>query len=459
MSRIGFVDGTLCAAQYSIWKDAISRDLVMSCVGRLDGAGFDALDVIDGPLFDHCVLSGENPWRWVQSVAGLAKRTSLNAWISTTTFLGTTPLSFELVSTGVACLAKNGITRVTCYDPFNDPVRLKRVADVVRDAGLRCSAALVFSDTHDGAAALPGVVGDIAGKFDSVCLWDAAGAMSPEIGRSLVPALCEAATTTDVELRVHCQSGRAEIVCLDALDAGIRFLHTSVDALAGGPSLPSFEYFAAQLSRGTAQVDAEMAAGMSEHIAGYADRHGLQIGRHQLGDLEASRFEVPPDLLPQIDSVVAGGIDRQELLEECRRIRKNAGGLSMVRPGGALILREAVSNLDGNDAGIPARAGGTIEPACQASIDGLRAYAATGSADVTSSGGAADPAENAETLVLAAMLGPSRAETLLAGGSSSRLAPVRADTPLLLLMDELARRPEIRRLSLAKGDWRFELGS
>lgn len=467
MLRIGVVDGSLCIAQFSLWRGAAPADMVLSCVGRLDQAGFDALDVMDGPLFQHCVKSGMDPWAWMRIAVSRAQRTPLNVWISSTTLFGTAPLSLDAITRGIACLAEAGIGRLTCYDVFNDPLSLARLAEVARQADIKCCAALIFTNSDaSGRSQLPRLARQLAGSVDSICLWDPAGAMNPEVARELIPLMVEQCGDVALELRTHCHSGRAEITYLDAVAAGVRTLHTSVEALAGGISLPSLEYLVQTLRGGLTHVDGRMAEGSSEYISGFAERHGLAVGRHQLADFDAARFEVPPDLLQEFDDITEAGVDRQDLLEESRHLREQTGGISLVYPLGTLVLRHAAHSIrsrgktdssnPGTDA--PGIANGREGLINGSAIERLRSgdTASTDLATLEQATGISGPDE---LLLIAAMFGPQVAEALRTSGSTTQMASTRADTPLDLLISELKRRPEVRSICVTKGDWRFELGT
>lgn len=463
MRRIGVIDGSLCTAQLSLWQGAAPAEMVLSCIGRLDQVGFDAIDVMDGPLFRQCVESGSNPWAWIRAAASRAKHTPLNVWVSTTTLFGAVPLSQDAIVRGVACLAKAGVRRLTCYDMFNDMATLKCLAQAAHSAGMHCCAALVFTNST-AKSGLPVAARQVAGDFDSVCLWDPAGAMSPEVARELLPRLVGQCGDVALELRTHCQSGRAEVTYLDAISAGVGALHTCVEALAGGISLPSFEHLLRTALGRRPDLDCAMAEGSSEYIAGFAERSGLALGRHQLTDFDAESFEIPSDLVRELDAMTAFGTDRKSLLEETRRLREEAGGVSMVYPLGGVLLQQAARSIqarNNSDTGQPRAAAHAVVKDRQGtsddpSVESMRAGASEATR-VQIPKLAAGISRADDELLIEAMFGPQLAETVRTNSVTMQLDSIQADTPLDLLISELKRRPEVRAISITKGDWRFEL--
>lgn len=448
MRRIEIVDATLCAAQYALWRGAALADAIPSCLGRLDGAGFSALDVMDGPLFEFFILHGQNPWRYMERAVGSVSRTPLNAWISARALFGRQSLSEEMLSRGIELTKRVGIGRLTCYDALNGAQQMNLIGEMVQAAGLHRCAAVVFTNIRgDAITVLPALVRNIVSNFDSVCLWDPAGAMNLEIARDLLPLLRQACGDVPFELRIHCQSGRAEAICLEAVEHGVQILHTAVNTLAGGPSLPSFEYMAEHLGAGLAHTDQEKPKGISEHLLGFAERSGLPIGAHRLADLDAPRFEIPSDLIADMDNAACGVVERDSLCEAMRSIRMAVPDVTMVHPAGKIILRHAVSSFTEGRFGAT-----TNSDLGQAVLIELCSAVIGSGSTLTDNSGADDECRLIEAMFVSLSRSPL-------GMQIEQHPRIRADTPLTLLLDELARRPRVREIHLRKSSWQFKLGS
>ena len=76
-------------------------------------------------------------------------------------------------------------------------------------------------------------------KPDAIYLEDQCGILTIDRARTLLPAIVRSADGLPVELHAHNTTGLASLVYLEALQLGIRTLHTALPPLADGPSQPS----------------------------------------------------------------------------------------------------------------------------------------------------------------------------------------------------------------------------
>ena len=89
------------------------------------------------------------------------------------------------------------------------------------------------------------VTADIA-YYDSICIKDMAGVLTPQTGYELVKGIKEN-VSIPLEVHTHATSGIAEMTYLKVAEAGADIIDTAVSSFAGGTSLPATESMAIAL--------------------------------------------------------------------------------------------------------------------------------------------------------------------------------------------------------------------
>src|SRR4029079_349926 len=188
----------------------------------------------------------ENPWRRVQT---------LSSRLSTPTdgFLrGQSLYTFELFPDDIVALnseglAKNGLKSVTVYDAINDTRNVEVSISSGRAAGMHVTAVAVYTvrPVHTDAYYAERIGELIALGADRVGIKDPTGLLKPDRAKTLFPVVMQAASEgprkVEVELHSHCQSSLAPEVYSEAIRAGFHCVHTAVEPLANGASLPAVQ--------------------------------------------------------------------------------------------------------------------------------------------------------------------------------------------------------------------------
>jgi len=122
MSRqFRFIDVTLRDAHQCLWATRMTTGMMKDIAPFLDTAGFEAIDLVGGAVFDVCVrFLREDPWERMRI---------LNQWITRTPLIihtrGQSLFTFEffpddIVKLAAERFAANGMRYHTPYDPLND---------------------------------------------------------------------------------------------------------------------------------------------------------------------------------------------------------------------------------------------------------------------------------------------------------------------------------------------------
>lgn len=298
---VGIRDTSLTEGQLCVWQGAMTNDMLLPILPRMDRAGFASIELLDPAAFSSCVrLTGEDPWERIRLAAKRLDSTPAAVSLSATSLFGEGPASTDDGRRTVRDLARSGISLVQIYDPVNDVDRLATLAGLARDAGLGVVGGLVFAlcAAHDDPYFVDRARKLAALGCEAVALLDFAGILHPERARDLVPALHAALGSTPLEIRTHCRSGRAEITCFAALENGAATVHCACEALAGGDSVPSSDYFMEHLAREgyAAALDGDSLAAVSDYFGGIADLHGFPAPVQRLHDPQVDRDQFPVEL-------------------------------------------------------------------------------------------------------------------------------------------------------------------
>jgi oxaloacetate decarboxylase (Na+ extruding) subunit alpha len=467
--RVGFVDSSLCTARLALWNGSASAEMLLPYLERMDDAGFAAVDILDPESTALAVQQGESPWRLLRYAAPRLQKTPANVWISARCLLGTGPLAPDLLSFGIATLAKCGVRRVTCFDAVNDVSAIESIVQICRGNELDVAAALVHVDRprHDDRYYAQRARSLSRCPIRSIAVVDLAGSLGPIATRTLISAVRDAAPSTPIEFKSHCRSGVAEQCCFEAVFSGASVLHTCTETLAGGWSLPATGYFVEHFSRHRIAlgVDPSILAEMNEYVLAVAQAHDLPLGRHMLPDASAERFQMPVALLRQSAAAAEKiGVSKENLLEECVIVQKDLGYPTLAHPIGAMVIAQAILHLANakrfasiapgvvayvrGDHGVPPGPLNAELRACVAQMPELpRSMQATSSRKQDSNVG------DDEQRLLSAWF-PNHDLTRL---NQAPLHPVRARTPEQYLKEQIERYPALQSIRVRKGDFFFEL--
>lgn len=474
MSRdVRFIDVTLRDAHQCLWATRMTTGMMKEVAPFLDNAGFEAIDLVGGAVFDVCVrFLREDPWERMRI---------LNTWITKTPLIihtrGQSLFTFEFFPDDIVRLAAerfaaNGMRYHTPYDPLNDTRNLRIPIQSARALGIHTVPGLVYtwSPVHTDAYYRRKAAELVEIGVDGVFIKDPSGLLTPERVATLVPAIKEAIGDLPLQLHTHCLSGLAPYVALQAVEHGVEVLHTATSTLANGASHPPTERVVENCRRRghRAELDLDAIREVAERLAYIAEVEGKPVGatleydefhfHHQVAGGMISNLKV------QLESVgLADRID--EILEEAGRVRADLGYPIVVSPFAQYIVTQAVLNVTSMDRGgnrydsIPdeirlyARGGygeiaGEIDPNLLDKLTGGRDLITQRAGELIAPGverirKARGPFASDDDLLLAAFYDDAQYNALKAAGpidTAYRLA----ETPLLTLLKEVARRDDIK---------------
>ncbi len=350
--QIHFVDTTLRDGQLSLWASNMRTGMMLPVAERLDGAGFEAIEIMSSAFYKKCVRDlKDDPWERIRQLAQRIKKTPLRSIRSRSM------LAFQLTAPAVANLwlerlAANGITELRTSDPSNTPTYWRQAVDGAKRAGLKTILNIIYSISPKHTDEYFVERTREAAKLDvaRLCFKDPGGLLTPQATRRLVPLILREAKDKPVEFHTHCNTGLGSICCLEAIKLGIASINTAIPPLADGSSNPSLFNVAMNaraLGYRTA-VDEEMLKPVQTHFAMVAKQENLPVGKALEYDAFHPMHQVPGGMISNFRFQLGnlGKLDQlPRVLEEVSRVRAEFGYPIMVTPYSQFFGVQAAINV------------------------------------------------------------------------------------------------------------------
>ncbi|MYI88741.1 MAG: pyruvate carboxylase subunit B [Gammaproteobacteria bacterium] len=480
MSRsVRIIDVTLRDAHQCLWATRMTTAMMKDIAPLLDRAGFEAIDLVGGAVFDVCVrYLREDPWERMRILSSWVKETPLIIHTR-----GQSLFTFEFFADDVVALsaerfAANGMRYHTPYDAVNDIRNLEVAIRSAKQVGLHTIGGIVFthSPVHTDEFYARKAKELIKLGVDGVYIKDASGLLRPDRALTLVPTIKQAIGDLPLQLHSHCLSGLAPYTALLAVDGGVEVVHTATSTMANGASHSPTELFVRNCRRRGYQIDLDLnpieeAADRLAYLAKIADKPLADIAEY---DEFHFHHQMPGGMISNLKYQLStvGLEDRlEDILEEAGHVRADLGYPIVVSPFAQYIITQAVLNVMGHNQG---------KPRYETVPDEVRLYVRGGYGEVV---GNIDPnlydkiVRGAEPITerpgahvpmaldkLRSTRGPfaSDDDLLFAAyyadkeySELKRAGPIRLDTdsigatPLTTLIKQLASRPSIRAFSLS----------
>ena len=466
---IRLVDVTLRDAHQCLWATRMTTAMMADIAPRLDRAGFEAIDLVGGAVFDVCVrYLREDPWERMRILAGWVTRTPLIVMTR-----GQSLFTFEFFPDDVVELTAerifaNGVRYHTPYDALNDMRNMRVPIAAAKRVGLYTAGGVVYtvSPVHTDDYYARKTRELVALGADAVYLKDPSGLLTPERVETLIPALKAACGVRPLHLHSHCLTGLSPYVATRAIGLGVDVVHTATSALANGASHPATEWFVRNARRKGFEVPLDLASveEVAERLQYIAKREDKPLG--DIVEYDAFHYEhqMPGGMISNLKSQLTQlGIAHRlpEVLEEAARVRCELGYPIIVSPFAQFVMTQAVLNVMGKEryATVPdevrkyvlgyyGEIAGPIEPDLFDRI--------TRGAEPTTArpGDLLEPAlprirktrgpfASDDDLLLAAYYARDEYNALKAAGPINTEYPL-ASTPLATLLKEVAQRRDIR---------------
>lgn len=436
---------------------------------RLDRAGFEAIDLVGGAVFDVCVrYLREDPWQRMRILSGWVKNTPLIVMTRGQSLFTFEFFPDDIVELTAQRIFANGIRYHTPYDALNDMRNMEVPVRAAKRAGLYTAGGVVYtlSPVHTDDYYARKTRELIKLGVDAIYIKDPSGLLTPERARTLVPALKAVCGALPLHLHSHCLTGLAPYTALRAIALGVDVVHTATSTLANGASHPATESFVENARRDgfTVPIDLAPVAEVAERLRYIAAREGKPVGQIVEHDAFHYEHQMPGGMISNLKSQLTPlGIGHRlpEVLEEAARVRCDLGYPIIVSPFAQFVMTQAVLNVMGKEryATVPdevrkyvlgyyGEIAGPIDPNLFDRIANGGEPTSARPGDLLEPGirklrRERGPFISDDDLLLAAFYPPREYDALKAAGPIATDYPL-ASTPLATLLKEVAQRRGIR---------------
>jgi oxaloacetate decarboxylase (Na+ extruding) subunit alpha len=316
----------------------------------LDGAGFAALEISGGGVFDSAVRRGvESPWERIRAIDGRTK-TPLGMALRGRFLVGSRPVGGDFVRRFVMTAAENGISVFRLHDPLNDVSNLREAGEAITKADREFDAGLIYSPGPTGET---DTLVEQAKKLPElgaarILLHDPSGSLEPHRSHELVSALAEA---SGLPVGIYCQGsgGSALAAALEAARAGADRIACATYPVALVLHRVSAEGLADALKG--LSLDPDIDVSLLWKAAQLVDEH---IGDEPVTPLaprvavRAAAHNLPAGLVAALDGHLraqTAGDRLDEVLAELERIRAEAGWPPLAAPIGQILGSQALIHV------------------------------------------------------------------------------------------------------------------
>jgi oxaloacetate decarboxylase alpha subunit len=352
--EIKIIDTTLRDAHQSLWATRMRTDHIVSMAGDFDKVGFEQVDLMAPIQFDVAVrYLKEDPWERVRKAHEHAPNTRFRALIRSKNIASFDFLADDVIEAWVENLYANGFRVIGSFDGLNDIDNIAPGLIRAKELGASTFGAVSFSESpvHTDELFVAKALELIEkADVDAIMLKDAAGLLTPDRIRTLVPALKEAIGDRTLELHSHCLTGLAPLVYLEAVELGCDALHTSIAPMANGAAQPATQDIVRDLRAlgYTVNVDDEIIDTISEKLTAIAEAEDKPVGHPVAYSGLHFMHQLPGGMLSNFHSqlATAGLSDRfDELLHEVARVRSELAFPIMITPFAQFVGTQAVMNV------------------------------------------------------------------------------------------------------------------
>ena len=164
-------------------------------LGAIDRAGYAYINILGGAVFDVCVrYLQENPWERIGLLCEHLA-TPCDALTRAQSLYTFELFPDDIVALNSHALARRGIEVLTVYDALNDNRNVESSVRSGHEAGMKVNAMMTYtlSPVHTDAYYVERTRELVALAVDFISIKDPTGLLTPERGRTLFPAVVQAA--------------------------------------------------------------------------------------------------------------------------------------------------------------------------------------------------------------------------------------------------------------------------
>ena len=359
MKKVQFTETVLRDANQSLMATRLPYADYEAILPEMDKAGYYSVECWGGATFDSCLrYLGEDPWERLRNIRKQMPNTKLQMLLRGQNLLGYKHYHDDVVEKFVELSIKNGIDVLRIFDALNDFGNIATALEATKKyATARTVASGCISYTQSPvhtSAKYAEMCKELQSMgFDTICLKDMAGTMSPAEAEALFKGIKDAGVTLPLILHTHCTTGMAYMTVMKAVEAGVDIIDTATSCFSNGTSQPATEsiYYALSELGIETGLDEKVINQVNDFFKPIKQKYidNKTLNPKSMGtDAQALVYKVPGGML---SNMIANLTDMKAMdkfdaaLAEIPNVRKDMGYPPLVTPLSQMVGNQAVTNV------------------------------------------------------------------------------------------------------------------
>lgn len=357
--KVQFTETVLRDANQSLMATRMPFADMEGILSTMDKAGYYSVECWGGATFDSCLrYLDEDPWERLRNFRKAMPNTRLQMLLRGQNLLGYKHYHDDVVEKFVELSIKNGIDVLRIFDALNDFRNIRTALEATKKYATKNTVASGCISYTQSPVHTPAKYAEMCKElqsmgFDTVCLKDMAGTMSPNEAEQLFKGIKDAGVTLPLVLHTHCTTGMAYMTVMKAVEAGVDIIDTATSCFSNGTSQPATEtiYYALSELGIETGLNEEVINKVNDYFKPVKQKYidSGRINPKSMGtDAQALVYKVPGGML---SNMIANLTDMHAMdkfdaaLAEIPSVRKDMGYPPLVTPLSQMVGNQAVTNV------------------------------------------------------------------------------------------------------------------
>ena len=357
--KVQFTETVLRDANQSLMATRMPFADMEGILSTMDKAGYYSVECWGGATFDSCLrYLDEDPWERLRSFRKAMPNTRLQMLLRGQNLLGYKHYHDDVVEKFVELSIKNGIDVLRIFDALNDFRNIRTALEATKKYATANTVASGCISYTQSPVHTPAKYAEMCKElqsmgFDTICLKDMAGTMSPNEAEQLFKGIKDAGVTLPLVLHTHCTTGMAYMTVMKAVESGVDIIDTATSCFSNGTSQPATEtvYYALSELGIETGLNEEVINKVNDYFKPVKQKYidNGRINPKSMGtDAQALVYKVPGGML---SNMIANLTDMHAMdkfdaaLAEIPSVRKDMGYPPLVTPLSQMVGNQAVTNV------------------------------------------------------------------------------------------------------------------
>ena len=357
--KVQFTETVLRDANQSLMATRMAFSDMEGILSTMDKAGYYSVECWGGATFDSCLrYLDEDPWERLRAFRKAMPNTRLQMLLRGQNLLGYKHYHDDVVEKFVELSIKNGIDVLRIFDALNDFRNIRTALEATKKYATANTVASGCISYTQSPVHTPAKYAEMCKElqsmgFDTICLKDMAGTMSPNEAEQLFKGIKDAGVTLPLILHTHCTTGMAYMTVMKAIESGVDIIDTATSCFSNGTSQPATEtiYYALSELGIETGLNEEVINKVNDYFKPVKQKYidSGRINPKSMGtDAQALVYKVPGGML---SNMIANLTDMHAMekfdaaLAEIPAVRADMVYPPLVTPLSQMVGNQAVTNV------------------------------------------------------------------------------------------------------------------